>query len=410
MLSINPPSGPPAGPATTAGAARRAGDDGSLPEGFEGLLAGLLAPPAPPPATLPAVGLAAAPAAPPPAEVPVAAPVEGEDTVSGDADTASQGRRPGPAPDFGLPATVPEGAPAATPTEGAPDVDVAGPPQGQAAKAPAPGPAQPLPAAVAPRDAPGDPPPMTTAPADRAARAGSAGAVGPPAGRAGAAAVEPPAGRAGAEGAGLWAAVGPAVARPTGRAGSPQPGPVQGAAGLVDDYRIADDSLAWRGLLAVDGPAAFAGAPLDAAGSAEAPLAASAVRQLALAIGRAVTGDVRQLSVQLSPEALGGLEITVDFADERRVAVTILAERPETLDLLRGETRQLERLLGQQGVSLAAGGFELGLMADGRGQRREHAGAGPGQGASIDLADTQDAATATTAAPPLRRGLLNLSV
>lgn len=400
MLSINPPSGPPAGPATTAGAARRAGDDGSMPEGFEGLLAGLLAPPAPPPATLPAVGLAAAPAAPPPAEVPVAAPVEGEDTVSGDADTASQGRRPGPTPDFGLPATAPDAAPATAPTEGAPDVDVAGPPQGQAAKAPAPGPAQPLPAAVAPRDAPGDPPPMATAPAVRAARAGSAGA----------AAVEPPAGRAGAEGAGLWAAVGPAVARPTGRAGSPQPGPVQGAAGLVDDYRIADDSLAWRGLLAVDGPAAFAGAPLDAAGSAEAPLAASAVRQLALAIGQAVSGDVRQLSVQLSPEELGGLEITVDFADERRVAVTILAERPETLDLLRGETRQLERLLGQQGVSLAAGGFELGLMADGRGQRREHAGAGPGQGASIDLADTQDAATATTAAPPLRRGLLNLSV
>jgi hypothetical protein len=185
---------------------------------------------------------------------------------------------------------------------------------------------------------------------------------------------------------------------------------VQGPAGLVDDYRLTDDSLAWRGLLAVNGPAAFVGAPLDAAGSAEAPLAASAVRQLALAIGQAVSGDVRQLSVQLSPEALGGLEITVDFADERRVAVTILAERPETLDLLRGETRQLERLLGQQGVSLAAGGFELGLMADGRGQRREHAGAGPGQGASIDLADTQDAATATTAAPPLRRGLLNLSV
>ncbi|MEZ5860195.1 MAG: flagellar hook-length control protein FliK [Geminicoccaceae bacterium] len=240
---------------------------------------------------------------------------------------------------------------------------------------------------------------MATAPAVRAARAGSAGA----------AAVEPPAGRAGAEGAGLWAAVGPAVARPTGRASSPQPGLVQGAAGLVDDYRIADDSLPGAAC-SPNGPAAFVGAPLDAAGSAEAPLAASAVRQLALAIGQAVSGDVRQLSVQLSPEALGGLEITVDFADERRVAVTILAERPETLDLLRGETRQLERLLGQQGVSLAAGGFELGLMADGRGQRREHAGAGPGQGASIDLADTQDAATATTAAPPLRRGLLNLSV
>ncbi|MEZ5863410.1 MAG: hypothetical protein R3D25_04805 [Geminicoccaceae bacterium] len=50
-------------------------------------------------------------------------------------------------------------------------------------------------------------------------------------------------------------------------------------------------------------------------------------------------------------------------------------------------------------------------MADGRGQRREQAGAGSGQRSSIDLAERGDAAPApTTAAPPARRGLLNLSV
>lgn len=153
------------------------------------------------------------------------------------------------------------------------------------------------------------------------------------------------------------------------------------------------------------------GAPSDAATPADAPLAAAAVRQLALAIGRAVTGDVRQLSIQLRPEELGNLEITVDFADEHRVAVTIRAERPETLDLLRGETRQLERLMVQQGISLAAGGVELGLMADGQGHRHEHAGTNARQRPTIDLRGRDDSAkSAAPAAPRARPGLLNLSV
>ncbi len=394
MLSIHSPAGSPAGPATTAGAARRAGDNGALPEGFEGLLAGLLAPPAPPQGTLPAVDLAAARAAPSPMADGDAVPsnavpsnaVSGDavpgEVGPGDAEPAPQGGRPGQSFRPGL--TMP-------PTAGEPAVPAAATAaQGQVATAPEPGPAKTIPAAAATRTEAGD-----AVPAGPATRGEDA-----PAGA-------PPAARPGAERAVPRAAVGAAVIRSTSRADAI---PAMATTGAVDALGSAEDGLAWRGLLALDGTPAF-DRPLDAAGTTEPPLAASAVRQLALAIGRAVSGDVRQLSVQLSPEELGSLEITVDFADERRVAVTILAERPETLDMLRGETRQLERLLAQQGVSLAGGSFELGLMADGRGQRREHADAGSGQRASIDLADQGDVAPpAAAAAPPVRRGLLNLSV
>lgn len=393
MLSITSPAGLPAGSATTPGAARRAGDDGPLPEGFEGLLAGLLAPPAPPQGTLPAVDLMAARAAAGPMADGGAIPGDTvpSDAIPGDAEPVLQGGRPGQA--FGL-------VPAATPPAGEPALPMGeaaatpGPAPGQAAKAADPRPAQTIPAAAAARPEAGDPVPVP------AARGESAVAVPG----------EPSAGLIGAERAGLRATVGPVATRQVGRAEATQALPMIGPVGPAEDYATGEDGLAWRGLLALDGTSAF-DRPLDSTGATEPPLAASAVRQLALAIGRAVSGDVRQLSVQLSPEELGSLEITVDFADERRVAVTILAERPDTLDLLRGETRQLERLLAQQGVSLAGGSFEFGLMADGRGQRREHADAGPGQRASIDLRDQGDAATqAPAAAPPVRRGLLNLSV
>ena len=95
------------------------------------------------------------------------------------------------------------------------------------------------------------------------------------------------------------------------------------------------------------------------------------VQQLALAISRMVKGELRQLTVQLSPRDLGTIEISLELDADRRLSVAILAERPETLDLLRQDARQLERLLGQQGHGLGDAGLELGLMSDQRRDGRE---------------------------------------
>lgn len=413
MLSINPSSGPPNGPATVLGPSPGTDDDSTLPEGFAALLAGLMVPPAPPAGTLPMAAQAASPTVAPPAgdgaddalargAVPGAIPGTIPGASPGDADQPAQDDRAGSDPRFGRPGVATESAPAVTPVQGAPATGLVGSPRGGDAGRPDPSLTTPpgVAAALAPTSS-RDATPQATAMVEPTAPASASASPS----------VEPLAARPGAGRPALPVEVGPSIARPRARTGEAPAGLMRSPAAPADDYLAADDRLAWRGLLAVDGPATFAGAPLDAAGPADAPVAASAVRQLALAIGRAVTGDVRQLSIQLSPEELGGLEITVDFADERRVAVTIRAERPETLDLLRGETRQLERLMAQQGISLTAGGFDLGLMADGQGQRRERAGTGQGQRSAIDLRRRDDAApTALAARPPTRPGLLNLSV
>lgn len=111
--------------------------------------------------------------------------------------------------------------------------------------------------------------------------------------------------------------------------------------------------------------------PGDGAGAPgfEPAAASPPVRQLAVAIERAVGGDLRQLTIQLSPEALGNIEIALEFDAERRLGVVILAERPETLELLRGEARQLERLLGQQGLASDKTDLAFGLMGGSRDDR-----------------------------------------
>ena len=135
---------------------------------------------------------------------------------------------------------------------------------------------------------------------------------------------------------------------------------------LADWGALADvpgsSGLAAAGSLTVAGErAALASAEALAAGSQP------AVRQLAAAIDRAVGGELRHLTIQLSPKALGTIEIALEFDADRRLAVAIFAERPETLELLRGEARELQRLLAQHGIDLTDAGLELGLMG---GERR----------------------------------------
>ena len=204
--------------------------------------------------------------------------------------------------------------------------------------------------------------------------------------------VEPAARRpAGERPAALVEAIHQANAPPDTAAGRALPVTIQARPDLVDRPLLA-------GPLLVGGRPAFApmalqvdwGAPADAPGSSGLAAAAaltgaaeraalvsaepltgsttSAVRQLAVAIDRAASGELRHLTIQLSPKALGTIEIALEFDADRRLAVVILAERPETLELLRSEARELQRLLAQQGIDLADAGLELGLMG---GERRQ---------------------------------------
>jgi hypothetical protein len=95
---------------------------------------------------------------------------------------------------------------------------------------------------------------------------------------------------------------------------------------------------------------------------------------ITLAAGAAGMPD--RLTLTLDPQELGRIEVEVAREGERRVAIAVLAERPETLHLLMRDAAILDRALAQAGVgaegrSLA---FDLGGGSDGRQPRGNNSG------------------------------------
>ena len=86
--------------------------------------------------------------------------------------------------------------------------------------------------------------------------------------------------------------------------------------------------------------------------------------QISQVISQAINDKQSTLQVQLYPEELGGVDIELTMDAEKRVSVSIAVERPETLELLSREARQIERLLASHGLDLD-NGLNLAMQNDG---------------------------------------------
>ncbi|WP_165838815.1 flagellar hook-length control protein FliK [Roseicella frigidaeris] len=163
-------------------------------------------------------------------------------------------------------------------------------------------------------------------------------------------------------------------------------------------------------------------APTAAPAEAAAPVAAQPrpalppVRQLApVAVALALGPGTRpSLTVALDPEALGRVEIRIAReAGSEAAAIQVVAERPETLALLQRDARELDRALGQAGITLAEGGLRFDLAggdasAGGRGEERRPSG---GQAQAAPDAGPDAPMPAAGAAPrPLSLTLLDIAV
>lgn len=97
--------------------------------------------------------------------------------------------------------------------------------------------------------------------------------------------------------------------------------------------------------------------------------------QLAVQIARGASNGMDQISIRLKPAALGQVDVRLEFFADGRVNAVIAADKPETLDLLRGDSRSLERALQEAGLKADSGSLEFSL----RGGEREIANEGRGR-------------------------------
>lgn len=93
--------------------------------------------------------------------------------------------------------------------------------------------------------------------------------------------------------------------------------------------------------------------------------------QLTVAIVRQAADGLDRVKVQLQPEELGAIEIALELGEDGRARAAFLADRPETVDLLRREAADLERALRQVGVEVGTGGMSFASRDPNGGRDRE---------------------------------------
>jgi flagellar hook-length control protein FliK len=95
-------------------------------------------------------------------------------------------------------------------------------------------------------------------------------------------------------------------------------------------------------------------------------LPGSPTEQIAAHLQHAVRSGNDRLTIRLTPEDLGIVEVTLRFDDDGQVRAAVAVERNDTLDLLQRDSRGLERALQDAGLKADSGSLSFSLRDDGR--------------------------------------------
>ncbi|KAA0591859.1 hypothetical protein J2848_006358 [Azospirillum lipoferum] len=90
-----------------------------------------------------------------------------------------------------------------------------------------------------------------------------------------------------------------------------------------------------------------------------------AMAQLAAPLVRVAESGGGEFHIDLAPAELGRIRVVADVSDGK-VALTVQAEQADTLALLRRDLTQLERALGDAGLSLDGSSLQFSLQGDGQ--------------------------------------------
>lgn len=108
--------------------------------------------------------------------------------------------------------------------------------------------------------------------------------------------------------------------------------------------------------------------------------------QVAVNIQRGIAQGQDRINVQLRPQELGRVEIKMEINHDGRMTAVVAAERPETLDMLRQDSRSLIEALNQAGLKADENSLSFNLQGEnaGDGQSLADLATGGGQQANDD--------------------------
>ncbi len=120
-------------------------------------------------------------------------------------------------------------------------------------------------------------------------------------------------------------------------------------------------------------------------------LAQSPVDQVQLKITQALNSNLNTIKINLHPAELGAVDVDMDVDHEGNTKIRIIADKAETLQLLKQDSQHLVKSLSEIGVKADAGSLQFSLRGDGQGQQ-DFANAQNGSGNNNNQTNQQQAA------------------
>lgn len=96
----------------------------------------------------------------------------------------------------------------------------------------------------------------------------------------------------------------------------------------------------------------------------------SPAEQVNVHIKMALQGGADQIKVHLNPAELGQVDVKMEIAQDGSIKLHMVAERQDTLDMLRGDSRELSKTLQQSGFKVDSGSMQFSLRDDGQAQQQ----------------------------------------
>lgn len=104
-----------------------------------------------------------------------------------------------------------------------------------------------------------------------------------------------------------------------------------------------------------------------------------ATEQVKVKLVKAAHGGLDKIKIQLNPSELGKVEVRLEFGSDGGVRGTVIVDKPETMDLLQRDAKQLERALQDAGFKTGGDSLDFQMRGGGTNERQQqHAGSGNG--------------------------------
>ena len=107
-----------------------------------------------------------------------------------------------------------------------------------------------------------------------------------------------------------------------------------------------------------------------ATSSLRGPSYANTTQSIALTIAQKAQNGVQQFEIRLNPPELGRVDVRLEFGKDGQVTTHLIVERPETLEMLNKDSRQLARALEEAGLKLDNDGLSFSLQDQGNAENQ----------------------------------------